>query len=71
MGTPEEIGTMFRMLDRARTNLIQEVISLVYFMRGSVQYRDMMDMSKFERQSIQEFIEKRLDAESKKTYPVY
>lgn len=40
-------------------------------MRGSVQYKDMMNLTLFERESISEFVEKRIEAEAKKMYPVY
>lgn len=52
-------------------NIIETIIQLVYFMRGSVQYDDMMNRTAVERQLMAEFIEKRLDAESEKMYPVY
>lgn len=51
--------------------LLKEVISLVYFMRGSIQYRDMMTMTPVEREMISDFIKDRLEQESNKTYPVY
>ena len=71
VGTPEEIQLMFKRMDVERKRSLDEIIQLVYFMRGSVQYRDMMNMTLIERQAISEFIEKRLEAESKKMYPIY
>lgn len=62
---------MFKRMDVERKRSLDEIIQLVYFMRGSVQYRDMMNMTLIERQAISEFIEKRLEAESKKMYPIY
>ncbi len=62
---------MFRRMTNERQRIISSVIQLVYFMRGAVQYRDMMNMSMFEREAIAEFIEKRIEAEGKKMYPVY
>ena len=44
---------------------------MVYFMRGSIQYDDMMFRTPGERDVIQEFIESRLDVENKKINPVY
>lgn len=58
-------------MGRERKRLIKSIVQLVYFMRGSIQYRDMMDMSLIERDIINEFIESRLESESKKMYPVY
>lgn len=62
---------MFNQMGRERKRLIKSIVQLVYFMRGSIQYRDMMDMSLIERDIVNEFIESRLEAESKKMYPVY
>jgi hypothetical protein len=40
-------------------------------MRGSVQYKDMFEMTLVERETVSEFIEKRLEVEAKKMYPTY
>jgi len=62
---------MFQQMELNSRNIIETIIQLVYFMRGSVQYDDMMNRTAVERQLMAEFIEKRLDAESEKMYPVY
>lgn len=62
---------MFRDLDQSVRNLIEGVVQIVYFMRGSVQYDDIMFRTPFERQVMEEFISKRLEAESKKSFPIY
>lgn len=62
---------MFQQMDTNRHDIIDSVIQLVYFMRGSVQYGEMMNMTALERRSIAHFIEKRLEGESEKMYPVY
>lgn len=59
-----------RMSDERRT-IIQGLIQLVYFMRGSIQYDSMKMMTYTERQEVSDFIEKRLEDESKKMYPIY
>lgn len=58
-------------MSQERQRIIKSIVQLVYFMRGSIQYRDMLDMSLVERQAVSEFIENRLDAERGKMYPVY
>lgn len=70
-GSSEDIIEMFNRMERECKNLIKSIIQLVYFMRGSVSYSEMMNMSPFERQLINEFIETRLETESKKVYPIY
>lgn len=62
---------MFRDLEKDRSSLIKAIITLVYFMRGSIQYRDMLNMTPVERSLIDEFITDRLEIEKTKMYPVY
>lgn len=62
---------MFLEMNSVVSKTIKGIIQLVYFMRGSVQYRDMMEMTFIERQQVSDFIETRLEAESKKMYPQY
>lgn len=56
---------------REVSNIIDDLISIVYFMRGSVQYEHLLNRTRFEREKMRDFISKRLDVESKKMYPVY
>lgn len=58
-------------MDTNRHEILKSIIQLVYFMRGSIQYGDMMNMAAVERQAVAQFIESRLEAESEKMYPVY
>lgn len=51
--------------------IIKNIIQLTYFMRGSIQYEEMMNRTFAERQMIGEFVEDRLTIESKKPHPVY
>lgn len=62
---------MFERLDRERRLILENIIQLVYFMRGAIQYHDMLNMSQIERQAVAMFLEKRLDAEKEKMYPNY
>ena len=67
----EDKRQMFVQMSAERKRIIQSIIQLVYFMRGSIQYHDMINMSLVERDSVEEFIEKRLEQEAKKMYPQY
>ena len=58
-------------MNRERRRIIRSIIQLVYFMRGSIQYHSMLNMSLVEREEIGDFIEKRIEQESKKMYPIY
>lgn len=70
-GSVEDIKKMFEQMRSDTKRMLKEIIQLVYFMRGAIQYDSMMHMTFAERQLIREFIEKRLDDESKKLYQVY
>lgn len=70
-GSVEEIKKMFEQMRSDTKRMLKEIIQLVYFMRGAIQYDSMMHMTFAERRLIREFIEKRLDDESKKLYQVY
>lgn len=62
---------MFSRLQSESTAIVESVVELVYFMRGSVTYEEMMRRTPGERQLIDEFLKKRLKAESKSPHPVY
>jgi hypothetical protein len=51
--------------------LVRSFISLVYFMRGSISYDQMMWRTYAERVLIKEFLEERFEEEKKNPYPVY
>ena len=70
-GNQDEIVRMFSKLRSEVKGIIRSVVEMVYFMRGSIQYDDMMFRTPGERDVIQEFIESRLDVENKKINPVY
>lgn len=62
---------MFLTMSNERKRLLTSIIQLVYFMRGSIQYKDMFQMTFVEREAVSEFVEKRIESEQKKMYPVY
>jgi hypothetical protein len=62
---------MFQRMNQEVSTIIDGCITLAYFMRGGVQYHALLDTSPAERSSMNEFIEKRLEQESKKMHPVY
>lgn len=62
---------MFKSLTAESEGLVSSVISLIYFMRGAISYDDMMYRTPGERGLISEFIDKRLEQEKDKHYPVY
>lgn len=71
MGSQEDIIKMFEQMNNERRHIMSAIVQLVYFMRGAIQYDTMYHMTKVERDAVNDFIEKRLQAEAGKTYPVY
>ena len=70
-GTQEDKIQMFNQLQREARNLIHRVVELVYYMRGSISYTEMMEMTYPERQIVSEFLENRMEMEKKNPHPVY
>lgn len=70
-GNADEIKQMFVRMDLETKGLIDKIIGLTYFMRGAIQYEDMMWRTPFERDRIEEFIKKRLEEEAKHPHPQY
>lgn len=62
---------MWARLEGEVKTLINELIELVYFMRGAISYDDMLHRTYVERQLVSEFLNTRLEAEGKKMNPNY
>ena len=62
---------MFARLQRESKQLLDGVVTLIYFMRGAVSYTEAMNMSSSERVLISSFIENRLEGEKQSPNPVY
>ena len=70
-GDSEMIQQMFNRLRGEVRTTIMNVIQLVYFMRGAIQYDDMLQRTPVERQMFEEFIEARLESQKNSVTPVY
>lgn len=53
-------------LNEGSRNLLRSAIHISYFMRGSVQYEDVLERTYLERSEMLEYINKRLQYESDK-----
>lgn len=62
---------MFRSMEIEAQAIVSNVIQLVYYMRGAIQYDDMMFRTPGERDLIERFISDRMDQEKDHMYPVY
>lgn len=63
---------MFSQLSSDVQQIINHIIELTYFMRGSISYDSLlMERTFVERQLIAEFLHKRMEIESKSPHPVY
>jgi len=56
---------MFKRLEREAETIIKSVVQLVYYMKGSIQYDDMMFRTPGERDIINDFLTKIAEAEAK------
>ena len=54
-----------------RQRILSTIVQLVYFMRGAIQYDDMMALTPKERKLVAAFLDKRMEIEGKKKTPVY
>lgn len=70
-GSPQDIRGMFNRMRTEVRGLLKEITGLVYYMRGSIQYEDMIMRTPVEREIISEFINERFEQEKNNPYPVY
>lgn len=70
-GSHDEIIKMFGRMRNDVNGLIHSLLQLVYYMRGGIQYNDIFWITYSERQMMQTFIDKRLEMESTKPFPIY
>ena len=72
LGSPERIQEMLKNLQNEVELLVENIIDMSYFMRGSMSYESiLLTMSYAERQLVAKFLKKRLEQESKSPRPVY
>lgn len=62
---------MFAEMHNKVKQLLQEIIEITYFMRGSVQYQSGFILTFIERQQINEFLKKRIEKEVNNPHPQY
>jgi len=70
-GNMTRITEMYTVLGRESENIVRNVISICYFMRGGISYDDLMFRTPGERDLISNFLEDRLDKEGKRDNPNY
>jgi len=51
--------------------IIESAISICYFMRGGIQYKDMFRTTHEERELMGKFLKKRMEQEKDKMVPIY
>ena len=67
----DRIQDMINRLKREARAIVHNCIELSYFMRGAIQYHDMLLTTPAEREIFSDFISKRLDSQKKSMHPVY
>jgi hypothetical protein len=69
---PDAIRAMFTNLRNEASIIVDSLIELAYFMRGSIDYHNLLMYTSYaERTAMEVFVKKRLEAESKSAHPVY
>jgi hypothetical protein len=62
---------MFARLRADAKGLIKEAVQLCWYMRGSIQYRDILDMIPMERDIIKEHIKEHMENIKGHQFPIY
>lgn len=70
-GSQQQVSEMFDTLSRGARNIIKEAINLTYFMRGAITYTELMHMTPGERALVSEFLNDRMESESRRAVPIY
>lgn len=70
-GTVDEKIKYIKKLQKEAELIIEDVVTLIYYMRGAVSYTEAMYMTYAERRIIDEFLKKRFEFESKRPNPIY
>ena len=68
--SPFEVSRYIDRLKRESQAIVDELISLSYFMRNN-SYDSLMFKSKYERERMHEFLKGRFEIESKRQHPIY
>jgi len=66
-GNQEAIVRYSNSLTIGMENLLKHAVYLSYFMRGGIQYEDVLDRTYQERKVIYDFIQERINSEMEKT----
>jgi len=70
-GSSEDYTKMVGQMRNEARALVEHVVELVYFMRGSIQYDDMMCRTPAEREVIAEFVDKMIEIQKKLPSPSF
>lgn len=67
----DAIQSMFSRLRAEAKILLNEAIQLAWFMRGSIQYKEFLDMTPLERDLVKDFISNHMEKIKDHPYPQY
>jgi hypothetical protein len=70
-GDSAAIRNMFSQLRAQAARLIKEAVEIAWFMRGGLQYHDIMHLTPQERDTIRDFINEHMESIKKHPFPVY
>lgn len=62
---------MFADLEGQTKSILKEAVELTYFMRGSIQYEESLNLTFVERETMTKFLNEHIKRETKKVNPIY
>ena len=70
-GNAELIQSTFSQLSRECKAIVHSAVELSWYMRGAIQYKDMLLLTPGEREIIRDFVSNHMETIKKHPYPVY
>ena len=72
-GDPKKIQELFARLRKEANSILTSIVELAWYMRGSIQYHDLMLTTPVERETMKNFLDKRFEKmqQTKTMFPVY
>lgn len=69
--TPEEVKKLIEEMEKDSHDIKKVALQLAWYMRGSVSYTDVLNMSEIERKQINEIVESNLEITKKTELPFF
>lgn len=72
-GDPKKIQELFARLRSEASSILNSIVETAWYMRGSIQYHDLLLTTPYERETMKKFLDKRFEKmqQTKTMFPVY